>query len=672
MHEEEITNHKPSLYRQIVAGYSSFILFASLSVSALVFINLEHIPTELQPGIGKVFLLSIISFSLLTILSLAILMKIALQPLASFKTWLSTFDGKPEKISYESARSSEVNDLAIVFNDLIGRIEKHQVEILASEKDKAIARTTQALAHDVRKPFTMFKMIIDTVDGEDDPIEAKQLLKESLPEVQQAMASVNGMIADILEIGSESAPIVECTNPETLIESTLNEIFRVYPDSQVIITYTLNHKHKVSVDTLKIGRVFSNIIGNAVQAMNRKGKLWFKTDELDEDGKPMTRFCLGNGGSFIPAESLPKLFDAFFTSGKKGGTGLGLAISQKIVTAHGGRIWCESDEQRGVEFYFTLPQSIEKTDFHRQYLPTSSTEITAAFDRLRGQTQSLHRAEVDPLEVSIEKEIITLSIANRAPLSVLIVDDEGVYRNSLAALVNRSEELKAHILFSFAKNSDEALKASKVKPALVILDVDLGNNSLNGYEMLQSLRSQEYEGVVCIHSNRSSTEDFKTALSTGADTVLPKPMSRAHFLKLALQAAKKVNAHKLTETVLEPILPEFAVIDDSTLILRAWKRKSKGEATVHTFESPAAFRTAQIEDSRFLSRLSFVVTDFYFAPGVTETGLSFGKDLKKSFFKPVFLSSDGEFNPSDTMDCVDAVIAKNPLSWTDLKGIIKA
>jgi signal transduction histidine kinase/DNA-binding response OmpR family regulator len=553
---------------------------------------------------------------------------------------------------------------------------KSEIEFLEISRQsdifKAIAHTTQSLAHDVRKPFTMFKMIIDAVDGEEDPQEAKQILRESLPEVQQAMASVNGMIADVLEIGSESTPVVESANPETLIEATLNETFRVYPDSKVNVTYSFSHKHKVSVDTLKIGRVFSNIVGNAVQAMGRKGSLWFKTDEIEEDGKCFILFCLGNGGSFIPAENLPKLFDAFFTSGKKGGTGLGLAISQKIVLAHGGRIWCDSDAQRGVEFFFTLPKSVEQMDIRPQPLPISSAAIVATFERLRGHSQSGSRVEVDPLEVSLEKEILKLVQAMKAPLDVLIVDDEGLYRNSLAALVNRSDDLKEHLHLSFAVNSAQALEAAKTMPALVIQDVDLGKDSLNGYEVLKALRAEGFQGVVCIHSNRSLPEDYRVAMEAGADAVLPKPMSRSHFLKLALQAAERMHERLPLPSATHTSLPEFAVVDDSTLVLRAWQRKSKGQATVHTFESPDAFRRAQSADENFLSRLYLVVTDFYFAQGVADTGLSFGQELKKVFAKPVLLSSDGEFNTADLVGYVDTVIAKDPVSWVELEQVLKS
>jgi signal transduction histidine kinase/CheY-like chemotaxis protein len=569
--------------------------------------------------------------------------------------------------SIKRARASvdEKRELTRLLSEASGEYLSLKVQ---TSVNSAIARTTQSLAHDVRKPFSMFKMIIDTVEGEDDPIEAKRILRESLPEVQQAMASVNGMISDVLEIGSESAPITEPTNPETLIESTLNEIFRVYPDANVNITYTLNHSHKVNVDTLKVGRVFSNIVGNAVQVMGRKGELWFKTDEVEEDGKHFIRFCLGNGGSFIPAKHLAKLFEAFFTSGKKGGTGLGLAIAQKIVIAHGGRIWCESNEQRGVEFFFTLPISAEVSDKRPQPLPTSSAQIVAVFERLRGNTQTDSKAEINPLEVTLEKEIIKLVLAAKAPLNILVVDDEGVYRNSLAALVSRSEELKEHIHLSFAVNSAQALEAAKAAPALVIQDVDFGKDSINGYEVLKALRAQSFPGVVCIHSNRSLPEDYRVAVEAGADAVLPKPMSRTHFLKLMLQAAERAHAKKLEHEAAAFALPEFAILDDSKLILRAWKRRMAGVAVVHAFESPDAFRNHVALHNEFLAGLTCVITDFYFDDSVLENGLMFADELRPQMTQPIFLCSDGEFNQDMVQGRVDKVISKDPVSWEELSA----
>lgn len=265
-----------------------------------------------------------------------------------------------------------------IFNSIV---EPFLLQLSEKERLTAIARTTQFLAHDIRAPFSMFRMIIEAVDRKSNPTEAVQILKESIPEIQQAIASVNSMLSDVLEIGSNSLPIADPTNPETIIEATLNEIFRVYPHSTIGITYNLNHKHKINIDSLKIARVFHNVIANAIQAMNQSGKLWFKTEEIEEKGRQFVLFCIGNSGSFIPIESHSKLFEVFYTSGKKGGTGLGLAIAQKIVSAHGGRIWCESDAQKGVEFYFTLPRCNELVDYRHLSLPINSSEIASGLER---------------------------------------------------------------------------------------------------------------------------------------------------------------------------------------------------------------------------------------------------------------------------------------------------
>lgn len=419
----------------------------------------------------------------------------------------------------------------------ISEIQRTRSALIEGEKNQAIAQTTQALAHDVRKPFSMFKMIIDAVDGAKNADEAKDFLNEALPEVQQAMASVNRMISDVMEIGSGSSLILEETDPETLIEATLREIFQIYPNSIINIKYDFNHSHKVTIDTLKIGRVISNIVANAAQAMLYKGTFWFKTEERIENEIAMILFCIGNSDSFIPAENISKLFNPFFTSGKKGGTGLGLAIAQKIINAHGGRIWCESEKARGVEFFFTLPQSPEKIQTRATILPALSSEITAIFKRL--QKSDSTQLELSTQELNLEKEIIKLSVTAKIKIKILIVDDEAVYRNSIAALVSRSENLKNFVTLDFAKNATEAVEAIKNSPALLIQDIDLGEKSIDGYELTGKLRTEFYRGIICIHSNRASPEDYKIAMQSGADAVLPKPMNRVHFLKLIHQSLER-------------------------------------------------------------------------------------------------------------------------------------
>ena len=429
----------------------------------------------------------------------------------------------------------EIDLLISEYNTLTREANRLLVQSIENMKSIAIAKTTQMLAHDVRKPFSMLKIGFDMIRNAESEKEILDVVNSLTPELDRVMTSVNGMIQDVMEIGSSNASLsTEAVSPESLIEISLNEVFRIRSKADVEISYDFQHSHLIQANGLKVLRVFSNIIDNAIQAMTLKGAMWIKTKEVEYQNRKAVQFCIGNSGTYIPPEEIEQIFEAFFTKGKKGGTGLGLAIAQKIIGAHGGKIWCESVKNTGTEFFFTIPVVEGTICKGKTELPMHSRDIFSASRKLstfsKGDSSSL---SVD--EIALEKDILKLSSGRK--IEVLLVDDERLYLEALKAEFERKETLRNVFDILTANSAEEALNIAQSKsPQVIICDVDLGANSMDGYELVRELRSIGSNAKICIHSNRTLTQDYKISVEVGADAFLPKPMARAHLLKIVLLA----------------------------------------------------------------------------------------------------------------------------------------
>ena len=104
-------------------------------------------------------------------------------------------------------------------------------------------------------------------------------------------------------------------------------------------------------------QVLANLIINATHAISARprpegGRIAITTRRQ----RAMVHLTVTDNGSGIAAETLPRIFDMFFTTKPPGqGTGQGLAIAQAIVTRHGGRIWADSTSDHGSMFHVLLP-----------------------------------------------------------------------------------------------------------------------------------------------------------------------------------------------------------------------------------------------------------------------------------------------------------------------------
>jgi signal transduction histidine kinase len=119
----------------------------------------------------------------------------------------------------------------------------------------------------------------------------------------------------------------------------------------VALSRSLGYNGPVSMDVEKMIRVFYNLATNAVDAMPKGGSLLVETSRIGDD----IHIVFTDTGEGMPEEVRSRMFEPFFTHGKKHGTGLGLAIVKKIVEDHKGSIEVKSEAQKGTTFDIRLP-----------------------------------------------------------------------------------------------------------------------------------------------------------------------------------------------------------------------------------------------------------------------------------------------------------------------------
>jgi len=571
----------------------------------------------------------------------------------------------------------EIASLSKAFSALLTQLTLEKNRTLDLEKNAAIARVTQFVAHDVRKPFSLFKSIIKIVEGTRDPNQVREVLSLALPEVNQAMVSVEGMLMDVMQIGSDAKMNLEAVSPEALLESAVYELFSVHTEVDVDISYDFAHRNKVMADPLRVGRVFANILENAIHAMGAQGRLFVRTRERDG----FVEFTLGNEGSEISPENISKLFDAFFTSGKKRGTGLGLAIAKKTIDAHGGSIRCESEKSEKhptglVEFVFTLPASKEVSVAHAKLMPRSSheaqTSLAARADRARQSAVESNEHEPE-IEGELRDRLEKVKLQGTDQVSVLVIDDEAFYRQALQALIERSESLSSKVRLVFAKNDIEALtQIQEQRFSLVIADVDLGPLSKNGLDIVMALRKLGFSGHICVHSNRFLSEDSRSAITAGADTVLPKPMGRTHFLKLLLASLAQPQI-SFTKPESLPRALSVALVDDSVSMRFAWKSTLDDHTHFRSFPGTSAFFEACRGDPSYLSTLDVVITDYNLDPSDPQNGGTFARELRVRGYAGVIFRASGESELGPAIEALfDESIGKGALEWPAFRDVFEA
>ena len=207
-----------------------------------------------------------------------------------------------------------------------------------------------ALMHELRNKLNIIRGSLYYVRTKlAEPINADEKLKKHMERADKDIQSMVYLMEKSLRFAKDKALEMQPFDLSQLVEesllfltgNTMVDLVRDYRGDTFII----------SCDTEQLRLVFTNLIINAVQAMEGKGQLTV-TMLKREPGEVTVAFTdIGKG---ISPENRAKLFTSFFTT-KTAGTGLGLAMCQRITKLHNGRIEVESEMGKGTTFTVILP-----------------------------------------------------------------------------------------------------------------------------------------------------------------------------------------------------------------------------------------------------------------------------------------------------------------------------
>jgi two-component system, OmpR family, sensor histidine kinase VicK len=220
------------------------------------------------------------------------------------------------------------------------------------------------VSHELRTPLATVKSYVETLlDG---AVEEPSVCYRFLNVVERETERMVSMVKDLLDLSQMDYKQVEWHKTEVdlaalaaeVVEQSKQEPGAALRRIEITIPPSLP---PVLVDRDKVMQVFSNVLNNAVKYTSSGGHVEISASP-EED---MVKVFIADDGVGIPPDELQRVFERFYRVEKTrcrdyGGSGLGLSIARKIVEAHGGRIWIESEPEKGTRVWFTLPRSLEK------------------------------------------------------------------------------------------------------------------------------------------------------------------------------------------------------------------------------------------------------------------------------------------------------------------------
>jgi two-component system nitrogen regulation sensor histidine kinase NtrY len=337
---------------------SAYVPYYNSENQLLAYLNLPYF--RMQSVLAREISNMIVAIMNFTLLLIVITMSIAVfissrltSPLRMLSSGLASFvlGRKSEHLSYNG--HDEIGDMVKQYNRMVDEIEESANKLANSEREFAWREMAKQVAHEIKNPLTPMKLNIQQLfkswkDGAPG-FEAKlEGFTKNQIEYIENLSSIASAFSSFAKMPGAKPVEVDLLEQ---IRTTL-ELFKNSDNTDFMVDWPYEKRIMVFIDKEHLNGIFSNLIKNGIQSVpyGREGIIKINFD-LNGDKVIVS---VSDNGSGIPENLKKSLFTPNFTT-KSSGMGLGLSIVKRYVENANGRVWFESEIDKGTQFYIEFP-----------------------------------------------------------------------------------------------------------------------------------------------------------------------------------------------------------------------------------------------------------------------------------------------------------------------------
>jgi len=414
------------------------------------------------------------------------------QYLESNQRWYDCvgYQYKPDHFVAAFLEITKRKQAEIQLQEMNEKLNQTNIELLLAkdkveESDQLKTAFLQNMSHEIRTPMNAIIGFTGFLDNPDLSIEKR---KSFTSIIQNSTNQLLSIITDILSISAIETKQEKASIDKVCINNIIVDLLAIFKTQALTHNISLYAKQQLTdiqsniyTDKTKVTQILTNLITNALK-FTHEGFIEFGYILKNE----FIEFYVKDSGIGIKTEMQEKIFERFRQANENinkqyGGTGLGLAISKAFAELLGGKIWVQSELEKGSTFYFTIP-----------YKPVYE------IDKSNSQT------------TQIEDKI-----------TILIAEDEEYNFLYLEELLNNTDIQIIH-----TKDGKETVEYCRQNPIIDLILMDIKMPIMTGHEAAKQIKDFRPDLIIIAQSAYALEHERVKYSGTAFDDYITKPINK--------------------------------------------------------------------------------------------------------------------------------------------------